>query len=726
MNMIHKLFFTTHLTYFLLNISLILCSHHVEAEQNDSIIIYNNTQQNISIGDFVYILEDPSNKKSFEEVLTSTNFIKSNTTTPNLGVSQSTFWIKFTLFNNTSESNLLLEFAQPIVNHITFYIPNNKEYLQCNTGDQYPFGQRTYQYPNFVFDINIKPHSTQTYYMKIKGDEQILLPLTLGTSPKILERLHHEDLIFGIYCGIMLVMFFYNLFIFFSVQDKVYLYYVIHILFVGLTQACLLGYPFQYLWPNSPYWGNLSVYLFPCSVGITAMFFIKYFLETPKYIPTLHKFSYFIIGLYTLTACISILGFMNTGYAMVQISAVIIALYMLIVAIIISNKDFKPAKFFLIGWSIMLVGIVIFVLKDFGIFPPNIFTNYTMPAGSALETILLSFALADRINVLKKEKEASQAEVLLALKENEKLITEQNIILEQKVEERTQELNLTNQELNNALKNLKDTQAQLVDAEKMASLGQLTAGIAHEINNPINFVSANVKPLQLDIEDLLTLIKKYESINSRENIDEKIKEVDQFKKQIDFEYLQQEIKTLLHGIGDGAKRTAEIVKGLRNFSRLDEGEIKEANLNEGIESTITLIRSAIPANIQIVKKLGDIPVIECYPGKLNQVFMNAINNAVQAMQKNTAVPTHTLTISTYVFEQSVCVSFEDTGIGMTPEVKARIFEPFFTTKDVGEGTGLGMSIVFKIIESHGGSIHIDTKVGEGTKIIFSLPKKISI
>ncbi len=724
--MINKLFFTTHLKYFSFSIILILYSLSVKAEYKDSIIIYSETENPISIGDRLYILEDASNQKSFEEIVKSHEFARSKAAIPNLGVSQSTFWVKFTLSNNTLDDNILLEFAQPIINDITFYTPHKNGYIKYNTGDQYAFNNRIYKYPNFVFDLNIKSHDTQTYFIKIKGDEQILLPLTLGTSHKILERLHHEDLIFGIYCGIMLVMFFYNLFIFFSVKDKIYLYYVIHILFVGLTQACLLGYPFQYLWPDFPYWANLSVYLFPCSVGITAMFFIKFFLETPKHIPTLHKFSYFIIGLYSLTACVSLLGFMNTGYAMVQISAVIIALYMLIVAIIISNKGFKPAKFFLIGWSIMLIGIVVFVLKDFGIFPPNIFTNYTMPAGSALETILLSFALADRINVLKKEKVASQAEVLLALKENEKLITEQNIILEQKVEERTQKLNETNKELNTTLKDLKDTQAQLVDAEKMASLGQLTAGIAHEINNPINFVSANVKPLQLDIEDLLTLIKKYETIKSGENIDQKIKDIDQFKKKIDFEYIQGEIKTLLHGIGEGAKRTAEIVKGLRNFSRLDEGEIKEANLNEGIESTLTLIRSAIPENIQIIKQLEDIPTIECYPGKLNQVFMNAINNAVQAMQKHTAVKNHTLTISTYVFEQSVCVSVEDTGIGMTPEVKARIFEPFFTTKDVGEGTGLGMSIVFKIIESHGGVIHIDTEVGRGTKIIFSLPKKISI
>ena len=552
------------------------------------------------------------------------------------------------------------------------------------------------------------------------------LPISIGTPTAIFNYSVIKNLISGIYIGIMLVMMLYNLFIFFSIRDKSYLYYTIYLFFLLLTQTNLQGYPFQFLWPNMPWIAIHGSFLLPALVGLASMTFFKEFLRIKERTPKLYYIYVFLVIPYCISMLLSILGLYSIGYQILEVTAALVSIFMLIVSAIIYKRGNQEARFFLIGWSVFLLGVCIYVLKDFDVLPYNNFTRYTMQFGSGIEVILLSFALADKINILKREKETSQAEVLIALQENEKLITEQNIVLEQKVEERTLELNTTNKSLSITLKDLKDTQSQLVDAEKMASLGQLTAGIAHEINNPINFVSANVKPLSLDIDDLLVLIQKYESITSSEVLEEKLKEIEQYKKQIDFEYVQQEIKSLLQGIGDGAKRTAEIVKGLRNFSRLDESDIKEADLNEGIESTLIILRSEMPTNIQIVKKLGAITPIECYPGKLNQVFMNAINNSIHAMKKNKTIPQHTLTISTYMSEQSVCVTFEDTGIGMPKEVIARIFEPFFTTKDVGEGTGLGMSIVHKIIESHGGHIDIESEVGKGTKIIFTLPKKITI
>jgi signal transduction histidine kinase len=338
--------------------------------------------------------------------------------------------------------------------------------------------------------------------------------------------------------------------------------------------------------------------------------------------------------------------------------------------------------------------------------------------------ILLSFALADKINILKKDKELSQAEALEAAEQNQQLIREQNIVLEQKVFERTVELEETNDELKVTLSYLKDTQSQLVDAEKMASLGQLTAGIAHEINNPINFVSANLRPLKMDINDLLDLIKRYEEV-APEGWENKLKEIEQFKKQIDLDYLKKEIETLLAGIEDGARRTTEIVSGLKNFSRLDESEMKMANVNEGIESTLILLKSAVPANVEVITRLGNIPPIECLPGKLNQVFMNLLSNALYAIERNKNVVEPKLIITSLVVDDKVVVRFEDTGIGMTPEVKAKIFEPFFTTKDVGEGTGLGMSIVFKIVEIHKAKMEIETEPGKGTVITLILNKKIN-
>jgi signal transduction histidine kinase len=694
---------------------------------SDSDFVFTNNHESKLIGKHLYILTDKTNELNFTDIVFKQNeFLSSSLEVPNLGISAYTHWLKFSIRNESTEEKLLLLFSQPFLNEVILYTPNgNKGYSIQQTGDNFPFYYREHKYPNFVFNINIKPGQTQHYFMKVKSDEQILLPIKIGTSGTIISELHSIDLWVGIYIGIILAMLFYNIFVYFSVRDKIYLKYVVYIFFIGFTQACIMGYPFEIIWPNYPSFANLSIYLFTCGVGISSLEFLKPFLRTKLFAPRLHKFSYVITFLYSATALISILGFMNLAYLLILANAAIVSTYMMIVALVISKKGYKPANFFLIAWSVMLVGIFVFVLKDFGFLPTNNFTSYTMPIGSALETLLLSFALADRINILKKEKEISQAEALRVAQQNQKLITEQNIILEQKVHERTLELEDTNEELNVTLNYLKDTQSQLVNAEKMASLGQLTAGIAHEINNPINFVSANLKPLKLDISEVYEVIDKYETLTGDENTKEKIKEIEVFKKQIDLDYLKQEINTLINGIEDGAKRTTEIVLGLKNFSRLDESDIKEANINEGIESTLVILRSSVQPHTQIITELGTIPSIECFPGKLNQVFMNVFSNAIYAMNKKQSTEPNKLTIKTFEKDNKIYVTMEDTGTGMSKEAKEKIFEPFFTTKDVGEGTGLGMSIVFKIVESHHAKMEIESEEGKGTKITLILNKKLS-
>ena len=212
-------------------------------------------------------------------------------------------------------------------------------------------------------------------------------------------------------------------------------------------------------------------------------------------------------------------GFNNISWNVLSANAGLVSFYMLFVSIMVVRKGYSPAKYFLVAWSIFLLGVIGFVLKNVGVLPFNNFTRYTMQIGSAVETVLLSFALAARINIYKKER-------LEALQEKETLVREQNIILEKQVKKRTQELEL-------ALKNLKEAQSQLVDAEKMSSLGQLTAGIAHEINNPINFVSSNISPLRQDIEDLEQIINKYEELKNADNVEEKFKEIEQLKAKCD-------------------------------------------------------------------------------------------------------------------------------------------------------------------------------------------------
>lgn len=264
-------------------------------------------------------------------------------------------------------------------------------------------------------------------------------------------------------------------------------------------------------------------------------------------------------------------------------------------------------------------------------------------------------------------------------------------------------------QLRKTYEELKNAQAQLVQSEKMASLGQLTAGIAHEINNPINFIYAGSEAMRDVLEGLF---EDLEPLLGQEGADELIDkdEVEEYK---------EDVFELLESLRTGAKRTADIVKGLRTFSRLDEDALKDVDLHENIDSTLSILRNQFKEKVEIVKDYSpDIQKVECYPGPLNQVFMNILANAIQAIDE-----TGHVFIMTRKSGGMVRIHIKDTGKGMSQETKQRIFEPFYTTKDVGEGTGLGLSISHGIIEKHGGTIDVVSALNEGAEFIISLPER---
>ena len=674
-----------------------------------------------------WILKDAADTLSPTEAAKSNNYILHENAVPNLGISDDAYWIKFDLLNLSQQKQLVLEVYNATIDEVFLYrIKDNKVILIERLGEIFPFRHRTIEHQNYLFNLSPPLDTTITYLMRVKAGEQLLVPMRVGSYLAIYDAHNTLDLISGMYFGLILVMVLYNLFIFFSVRDRSYLFYVIYIFLVGFTQLTLKGYGFKFFWPDLPTVAIYSTYFTGALSGMATLLFIKSFLRTKIVTPVSDKVLNVFFGIYIIALITAVFGVFNVSYTIINFNAFIGTLYVLFLSITLARRGYRSAKFFLVAWSIFLVSIIIFVMKDYGLIPYTIITRYILEIGSAIEIVLLSFALADRINILKKEKEESQLQALEALKENERMILEQNIILEQKVEERTIELQESNQELNSTLNSLKETQAQLVNAEKMASLGQLTAGIAHEINNPINFVASNIKPLKRDISDLKELISKYDELTDGEDLIKKLEEVEELKDELDVQYLFEEIDALLKGIDEGASRTAEIVRGLKNFSRLDEDDLKLADINEGLDSTLTLLRNSTKNTIHIEKDFDEDMEIECYPGKLNQVFMNILTNAIQAIngQKRPEMEGKII-LTTKNLGDKVQLSIKDNGPGIPEEAKAKIFDPFFTTKDVGEGTGLGLSIVYSIIESHHGHIEVLSESGVGTEFLITLPKAIS-
>lgn len=274
-------------------------------------------------------------------------------------------------------------------------------------------------------------------------------------------------------------------------------------------------------------------------------------------------------------------------------------------------------------------------------------------------------------------------------------------------------------ELELTLENLKLAQTQLVQSEKMASVGVLTAGIAHELNNPINFMSGNVYPLQKDLEEVFSLVEAYERIIRDKDLGRHFSELEIMKEELDFSYLVKEIQSLMQGIQEGAHRAVEIIKGLRSFSRLDDEAIQFYDIHEGIDSSLVLLQNQIKdKQIRVYKEYGDFEGLECFPSQLNQVIMNILTNSLQAMEEGNGQ----LFIQTVSSAIGIKIIIKDNGKGMSREVQEHMFEPFYTTKEVGKGSGLGLAISYGIIEKHHGNIDVISEPGHGTEFILSLPK----
>ncbi|NJN71961.1 MAG: PAS domain-containing protein [Limnothrix sp. RL_2_0] len=314
-------------------------------------------------------------------------------------------------------------------------------------------------------------------------------------------------------------------------------------------------------------------------------------------------------------------------------------------------------------------------------------------------------------------------------------VTERHLSQEA-IEQSEVELRQKANELKLTLEQLQKTQAQIIQSEKMSSLGQMVAGVAHEINNPVNFISGNVKHAKSYINDLIQIIRLYQS-----EYPEPTETIQEVVEDLELDFIIEDIPKLLSSMTLGAERIQEIVKSLRNFSRLDESEMKSVDIHTGLDSTLMILQSRLKGKqdhteIQVVKNYGELPLIECYPGQLNQVFMNILSNAIDALNgysadkspEELAEKPNQITITTQQLvsmsntQNWILIRIHDNGAGIPEKVRKKLFNPFFTTKDVGKGTGLGLSISHSIVvEKHGGQLSCFSELGHGAEFMIEIP-----
>lgn len=569
-------------------------------------------------------------------------------------------------------------------------------------------------------------------YLGVKSGKQISLPLRVASLNDLREWSFMRDVFFSFYAGIMLVMLLYNLVLYFTVEDRSYLLYVLFLIGVALSQLFLAGYQGVIPgWDGTSWLGLRAVHFVGIFSGVTTILFVNRFLDLARKGPGYHRVFNGLMSLYSLALVFLLVGRLNWAFQTINFVAMA-ALLVVPASIHVWRQGQRSALYLLIAFTFFLLTVVMFAASQFTgnplPFVPQSVNNFAMPVGSIVEVVLLSLALADRINQFKRQSAKAREEQLRVSQLNEQITREQNEVLESNVRERTEELEERNDRLRAALEELKLAQDQLVQSEKLASIGQLTAGIAHELNNPINFVSSSAQSLRRDFDDITEILRMLTAMGADdEALQEKVQALQDRMIQLDMAFTMNEIDELLTGIDDGTTRTSEIVKGLRIFSRMDGDEATEANLNDLLESTLVILRSSLQDDVALTVDLApNVPTVPCQPGKLNQVFMNLITNAAQATSKTDLAPADRyVRIRTRVLKQegddAVQVSIEDNGIGMSDAVQSQIFDPFFTTKDVGEGTGLGLSIVKGILDDHHATLDIQSAPGEGSTFLITFP-----
>ncbi len=696
-------------------------------------ILLEDFQEICPMGPFVEIFEDNSGEFGIEDIISdySDKFEKYPKPTLNFGFSRSSYWIRFRILNESDSPKFrLLEIGNPSVDSIALYYPdsegNYNSDLVKKTGRMLPFNTRDMFHRNFILFLSVDANTANTYYMRVATEGSFILPLTIWCPAQFSNRNYVTQLLLGLFYGMIVVMIFYNLFLYINLRDMSYLLFVIFSAIFGFAQFVAHGFAFQYIWPQNPALNHYMLMITSSLSLITALVLTKVFLSTRNYLPKLDKvLSAEIIILVSFIVLSFFVGF-SLMIIVINVFVIFVMLSLLYIGYNSWRSEYQPARFFLISSLFLIISILVAIARNFGLLPENFVTVYSIQIGAALQVVLLSLALADRINALRQSAEIANANSVAhqqlafeKLSESARLKDDFLQELEKKVAERTSKLEERNKELAFAIAELKSMQKKIIVQEKMASLGSLTAGIAHEIKNPLNFIN-NFAQLASELADELSVdISKYEKTLSPD-----------FKSSLD--EVVSTMKMNLSKINEHGKRIDGIIHGMLLHSRGVSSEKIPVDLNYLLEEYVNLAYHGMRAkgvvfNIQIIKDYDErIGRVDLFPQDISRVFINILNNAFYTLREKHIkegqdyIPT--IWVKTSKLKNAVEIRIKDNGMGIPSEIKEKIFSPFFTTKPAGEGTGLGLSISYDIIvQQHKGDIQVNSKPGKYTEFIIKLP-----